>query len=40
MADQLEGQPIRVADHRFGFAGQGSSCGGSLSAEKAMACAL
>ena len=30
-ADQLEDQPIRVADHCFGCtAGQGSSCGGAL----------
>ena len=30
-AGQIEGQPIRVADHCFGCtAGQGSSCGGAL----------
>lgn len=30
-ASELEGQPIRVADHCFGCtAGQGSSCGGAL----------
>lgn len=30
-ADQLEDQPVRVADHCFGCtAGQGSSCGGAL----------
>ncbi|MEO7939047.1 MAG: arsenosugar biosynthesis radical SAM (seleno)protein ArsS [Burkholderiaceae bacterium] len=37
-ADQLEGQPIRVADHCFGCtAGQGSSCGGALEHDTALA---
>jgi radical SAM/Cys-rich protein len=42
-ASDLEGEPIRVADHCFGCtAGQGSSCGGALGGETAAAptCAL
>jgi radical SAM/Cys-rich protein len=40
-ADQLENQPIRVADHCFGCtAGQGSSCGGALEDATALAPAL
>lgn len=39
-AAQLEGQPIRVADHCFGCtAGQGSSCGGALVDAGTSACA-
>jgi radical SAM/Cys-rich protein len=37
-AEQLEDQPIRVADHCFGCtAGQGSSCGGALAEDAAAA---
>jgi radical SAM/Cys-rich protein len=37
-ADALDGQPIRVADHCYGCtAGQGSSCGGALGDETALA---
>jgi radical SAM/Cys-rich protein len=37
-AEQLDGQPIRVADHCFGCtAGQGSSCGGALAEGAALA---
>ena len=38
MDAELNGQPIRIADHCYGCtAGQGSSCGGALKTDEAMA---